>query len=43
MKERAAMLGGALTFRQATGRGTVVELEVPLERVATPGAERALP
>jgi signal transduction histidine kinase len=43
MKERAAMLGGVVTFARAGARGTVVELRVPLARVEAPRSRRALP
>jgi PAS domain S-box-containing protein len=34
MQERAAMLGGRVTFRQGPGKGTTVAVEIPLERKA---------
>jgi signal transduction histidine kinase len=42
IRERAAMLGGAVTFAPGAPSGTVVELRVPLERV-TGGGARAAP
>jgi signal transduction histidine kinase len=31
MQERAAMLGGEVTFRQGPGKGTTVTVKIPLE------------
>jgi signal transduction histidine kinase len=42
MKERAAMLGGEVTFTPGAAQGTVVELRVPLARVVASGERRAL-
>jgi signal transduction histidine kinase len=38
MRERAAILGGELTFARGRARGTVVELRIPIERVTSGAA-----
>ena len=42
MKERATMIGGDVRFAGEDGRGTVVELRVPLSRAISPESRRAL-
>lgn len=43
MRERAAMLGGDMTFARGASGGTVVEMRVPLARVVASDARRAVP